>query len=100
MRPADNDVTLVSVCDCNYDKLQRFQRQTLEHVCVIDIDECADVTHGCQQICKNSIGNFSCNCRRGFELNADGKTCDGKYCTVLALTHCIHNALTRALLWR
>ena len=40
-----------------------------------DIDECAERTHGCAHNCHNSIGNYSCSCNTGFQLNADGRGC-------------------------
>jgi len=45
--------------------------------CEIDINECEDGNNGgCEQICDNTAGSFNCDCFTGFELNADGFTCD------------------------
>jgi len=45
----------------------------------IDDDECADGGNGgCDQICVNSLGSFSCGCQEGFSLAADGTSCTGK----------------------
>lgn len=41
-----------------------------------EIDECALGTHGCQQICINTMGSYKCDCRLGFELHSDGKRCE------------------------
>ncbi|XP_031551134.1 mucin-like protein [Actinia tenebrosa] len=41
-----------------------------------DIDECDGSSHGCSQICANTPGSFTCDCRRGYLLNIDGRTCD------------------------
>ena len=41
-----------------------------------DIDECTDATSGCQQICTNSPGSFSCSCVVGHTLKSDNKTCE------------------------
>ena len=44
------------------------------------MDECAanpgpcDATNGG---CTNSEGSYTCTCTSGYELNADGSTCDG-----------------------
>ncbi|VDI38554.1 Hypothetical predicted protein [Mytilus galloprovincialis] len=52
-----------------------------------DIDECTERTSGCEQICANSDGSFTCSCVYGFELLADGKCnqnineCDASVCT-------------------
>ena len=43
----------------------------------IDIDECADGTHRCSQICRNNIGSYSCLCSDGFQLDSDGFHCEG-----------------------
>lgn len=43
-----------------------------------DIDECAEGTAGCAQICQNSAGSFHCECRSGYQLGTDNKSCLGK----------------------
>lgn len=43
-----------------------------------DLDECAVVNGGCQQGCVNTPGSFHCQCRPGYRLHADGRTCIGK----------------------
>ena len=42
-----------------------------------DLDECKEKTALCEQKCFNKFGSYSCGCEKGFELNADGITCDG-----------------------
>ena len=32
-------------------------------------------THGCEQICQNSNGSYSCGCKEGYALDEDGRTC-------------------------
>ena len=45
----------------------------------IDDNECADGGNGgCDQICVNSLGSYSCNCLEGFSLAGDGTSCTGK----------------------
>ena len=44
----------------------------------LDIDECAENLHICEQQCSNSIGSYSCSCNPGYRLAANNKTCDGK----------------------
>ena len=46
---------------------------------LLDIDECAEDTDGCVQICNNSNGSYSCLCRSGFRLAADAHECEGSY---------------------
>ena len=51
------------------------------HECVLYVDnnECMDGTDGgCGQLCVNSLGSFSCDCREGFSLASDGTSCTGK----------------------
>uniref|UniRef100_A0A8C3QME9 Multiple epidermal growth factor-like domains protein 6 n=1 Tax=Cyanoderma ruficeps TaxID=181631 RepID=A0A8C3QME9_9PASS len=39
------------------------------------VDECEVLNGGCQQGCVNTHGSFQCQCRAGFRLHADGRTC-------------------------
>lgn len=43
-----------------------------------EIDECATGTHGCEQICINTVGGYKCDCKLGYELHSDGKKCEGQ----------------------
>ena len=43
----------------------------------LDIDECAVDNGGCGQICVNKPGSFECQCKEGYALTDDGKTCNG-----------------------
>ncbi|XP_053387839.1 uncharacterized protein LOC123542581 [Mercenaria mercenaria] len=61
-------------CPKGMDQVMTPQIQTC-----IDIDECAPDYTGqdkCQQLCYNSVGSFTCDCRSGYTLNADKHTCD------------------------
>lgn len=40
-----------------------------------DIDECLEKRSGCEQLCQNTAGSFSCSCFPGFSLNNDNTTC-------------------------
>jgi len=44
----------------------------------IEYDECQTKDHGCQHICVNTIGGYRCECKIGYELNPDGRTCEGR----------------------
>ena len=69
-----------------------------------DIDECeSNSLNNCEQLCVNLPASFFCKCRDGYELNADGRNCDGKkfawknlHCTAL-LTVYVSSSLTAAL---
>jgi len=41
-----------------------------------DIDECLIRPSLCQHICANTDGGYTCDCREGYHLNANG-SCDG-----------------------
>jgi hypothetical protein len=43
----------------------------------VDIDECTTSTHGCQQMCNNTQGNFTCSCHTGYMLDNNGNSCNG-----------------------
>ncbi|CAL4066593.1 unnamed protein product [Meganyctiphanes norvegica] len=38
----------------------------------VDIDECAEFTHNCSQLCTNVNGTHACSCREGFEELVNG----------------------------
>ena len=45
---------------------------------LLDIDECQNSSHGCNEnaTCVNTTGHFNCTCNPGY--TRDGKTCSGK----------------------
>lgn len=43
-----------------------------------DVDECQVHNGGCQHRCVNTLGSYYCECRPGFRLHTDGRTCLGK----------------------
>jgi len=50
-----------------------------------DVNECSTDNGGCQQLCSNRVGSYSCSCNTGFLLSPDGKICNGSlssYCQV------------------
>ncbi len=44
----------------------------------LGVNECLENTSGCSQICTDMKIGFKCSCYRGFKLNGDGRTCDGR----------------------
>jgi len=57
------------------------QRKSLHYCFLLDINECQENTHNCQQICQNTAGGFTCNCNTGYILDADSRTCNGECIT-------------------
>lgn len=49
-----------------------------ENPCPPDIDECELQNGGCEHFCRNTIGSFECNCRKGFKLLTDERSCQGR----------------------
>ena len=43
----------------------------------LDIDECAEHSSGCTQICNNVYGSYFCTCHEGFSLDNDQHGCSG-----------------------
>ena len=43
-----------------------------------DINECLTENGGCADICINLFDSFMCQCRHGYKLQEDGRSCDGK----------------------
>lgn len=41
----------------------------------LDINECSKDNGGCDQICKNTMGSFICECNEGYQLDKDSKNC-------------------------
>ena len=44
-----------------------------------DIDECALGISGCNQICNNTIGSYTCSCYLGYQIALDNRTCLGEH---------------------
>uniref|UniRef100_A0A8B9VAV0 Multiple EGF like domains 6 n=1 Tax=Anas zonorhyncha TaxID=75864 RepID=A0A8B9VAV0_9AVES len=43
--------------------------------CQFDVDECQVHNGGCQHRCVNTLGSYYCECKPGFRLHTDGRTC-------------------------
>ena len=46
-------------------------------VVFLDQDECGAGISCCDQMCVNTPGSYTCGCRAGFTLSADGCRCEG-----------------------
>ena len=48
------------------------------YVCSLaDINECLTDNGGCEQICNNTEGSFSCSCDSGYNLDSNRLNCTG-----------------------
>ena len=58
-----------------------------ESLLFVDIDECTIENqaqrHQCFQDCVNTEGSYMCQCRNGYRLAADGRSCEG----IFVLSH-------------
>lgn len=43
----------------------------------VDLDECVEMQHRCQQRCINTFGSFMCGCDDGYQLAHDQTSCAG-----------------------
>ena len=55
-----------------------------------DIDECAENSAVCSDICVNTNGSYYCTCPDNLVLGMDGVNCMGKLKTVLILSMISH----------
>ena len=49
-----------------------------------DINECAEGTGGCAQMCTNTVGSYDCSCSSGYRMASDSHGCDGKSNSITA----------------
>ena len=50
----------------------------LPFLLLLDFNECqSNTSNRCEQDCVNVPGSFTCDCGKGYKLNADGHSCDG-----------------------
>ena len=52
----------------------------------LDIDECADETSGCEQLCNNNNGSYSCACQDNYTLALDIRSCLGTTAVCLEMS--------------
>ena len=57
----------------------------------LDIDECAEDSSGCTQICNNTPGSYYCTCFIGFSLDDDKHTCNGEL--TIAVRTVVHDTI-------
>ena len=47
------------------------------------IDSCATSNGGCDHVCRHGVGGPVCACHRGYQLQADGRSCEGIFTGVI-----------------
>ncbi|KAM4031650.1 matrilin-4 isoform 2-T2 [Anomaloglossus baeobatrachus] len=67
--PIDDHVFYVE----SFDLIQHFAVQFQDKLCGVDM--CTEMDHGCQHTCVSVPSSYYCECKPGYKLNADGKTC-------------------------
>ena len=68
---------------CTHARLSTFKFKFIVLI-VSDINECAEMNGGCQQLCFTTNGSRLCSCKNGYTLHSDGYSCDGEYHTPTA----------------
>ncbi|PSN49428.1 hypothetical protein C0J52_06593 [Blattella germanica] len=65
------------VCTCfpGYKFNSEKQKQGIKPACD-DVDECKENVSDCEQTCINTAGSYHCECRDGFTLRPDNRTCE------------------------
>ena len=48
------------------------------YVLYLDVNECAE-NGTCDQDCTDTVGSFICSCYNGYELDDNGRSCNGMY---------------------
>lgn len=43
-----------------------------------DENECATGNNNCEQLCRDTEGSYYCECHKGYKVDADRITCQGK----------------------
>ena len=43
----------------------------------VDVDECKENNGGCEQMCNNTVGSFTCSCESGYTKSVNGFSCGG-----------------------
>merc|ERR1712176_1038242 len=72
--------TAQGICGCaaGYDGTPRWnpRDQVWDASTCTNINECGVMNGGCDDICTDTVGSFTCSCNPGRELGADGKRCN------------------------
>lgn len=75
------DTTLTMMADHVLVKENSYEWLSASHhrysVTISDINEC-NGTHSCEYHCTNTYASYVCLCPKGYQLNSDGLTCNGK----------------------
>lgn len=66
--------------------------ESCNNLSLLDNNECGSQPSlcGAKGICQNTPGSFSCECQRGFSLDATGLNCEGEFICSKTLNHIQH----------
>ena len=61
--------------------LLKLDELTLMHDILVgtDVNECEESLADCDHLCHNSEGSYTCSCKEGYALDANERSCTGKY---------------------
>ena len=65
----DTNSSCLGICCLSLDK------DCSIHFLITDINECSTSDHGCEHGCVNTEGSYVCQCRDGYSLNSNRKSC-------------------------
>ena len=67
----------------------------INHVIIVDINECVEDTDGCAHQCTNTIGSYFCTCNTGYSLDSDQHGCIGEFIISPSTFLCEHSLIFR-----
>jgi hypothetical protein len=81
-----------------HDGYRRVNISSTQFQCV-DINECEDEElNTCEEICRNTVGSFRCDCNPGYQIGEDGSCEDINECE-LGYTRCQHECMNTVGSW-
>ena len=48
-----------------------------------DVNECSTSNGGCQHTCVNTAGSYQCQCRSGYTLSSNRRSCVGELIVII-----------------
>ena len=73
----DSAMTVTGVMVCKHLKFIECALGCTDNDTDTDIDECMEQIHQCTHTCQNTMGSYICNCKDGFRLQPNNRSCYG-----------------------